>query len=161
MGLELAYVAIVFVDTTCFGCRDRPFVASCPFTEHARGVAIILENLGDDNVSSVVWFLSYNVVVAVVAIFYGACISPIFVVTPHVGVTCVLTRHEGGAGRCRNGAARVGLSETHALGGQAVEIGSGNVLLAVAAHVGISHVVAHNVDNVGALLCLHRSSSGN
>ena len=151
VGLELADVAIELVDAALVGRRVRAFVAARPFAKHTRGVAVVLENFGDNHVVGVVGLLAHAGVVRVCAVLHRAC--PILLVGAHMGVARVLSCHEAGARRSRNGAARIGLREAHALVGQAVNVGSGYQTLAIATEVTITHVVTHYIYNIGALLC--------
>ena len=48
----------------------------------------------------------------------------------------------------------IGLSEAHTLGSHAIDVGCEDVGLSIAAQIAIAHVVAHDVDDVGALLCM-------
>ena len=132
MRLKLADVAIELIDTALIGGGNRTFITASPLTEHTRGVAIIFEDFGNDNVGGVVRFLSNKGVVGVVTILHGVVVGPIFFVASHVGVSRMLTRHETGARRSRNGATSVGLREAHSLLGKAIDIGSRNELLTVA-----------------------------
>ena len=80
--------------------------------------------------------------------------SPILLVTTHLGVTRVLTRHEASARGSTHGATGIGLGEAHTLLGHAVKVGRTDVLLPVTTHVRIAEVVTHDVDDVGFLLIL-------
>ena len=98
----------------------------------------------------VVRFLAHDGIVGVVAIADAA--APIFFVGPDMGVAGVLACHEGGARRGRHGAAGIRLGEAHPFGGKAVDVGRGDKLLAVASQVAITHVVAHDVKDIGPRL---------
>ena len=155
VGLELTDVAKVFVDAALVGRGDRRFVASGPFAEHAGGVAVGFEDFGQNLVVHVIGFLSGPSVleVGILAVEIGhALVAPIFFVATHVGVSAVLSGHECGARRCGDGATGIGLCETHAFGGHAIDARGGNVLLSVATEIAVAHVVTHDVDDVGALL---------
>ena len=155
VGLELTDVAKVFVDAALVGRGDGRFVASGPFAEHAGGVAVGFEDFGQNLVVHVIGFLSGPSVleVGILAVEIGhALVAPIFFVATHVGVSAVLSGHERGARRCGDGATGIGLRETHAFGGHAVDARGGNVLLSVATEIAVAHVVTHDVDDVGALL---------
>ena len=155
VGLELTDVAKVFVNAALVGRGDRRFVASGPFAEHAGGVAVGFEDFGQNLVVHVIGFLSGPSVleVGILAVEIGhALVAPIFFVATHVGVSAVLSGHECGARRCGDGATGIGLCETHAFGGHAVDARGGNVLLSVATEIAVAHVVTHDVDDVGALL---------
>ncbi len=155
VGLELTDVAKVFVDAALVGRGDGRFVASGPFAEHAGGVAVGFEDFGQNLVVHVIGFLSGPSVleVGILAVEIGhALVAPIFFVATHVGVSAVLSGHECGARRCGDGATGIGLRETHAFGGHAVDTRGRNVLLSVATEIAVAHVVTHDVDDVGALL---------
>ena len=98
MRLKLADVAIKLIDAAFIGRRNRTFIAASPLTEHSRGVAIVFENFGNDDVGGVVRFLTNKGIVGVVTILHGVVVGPIFLVASHVGVSRMLTRHETGAG---------------------------------------------------------------
>ena len=98
MRLKLADVAIKLIDAAFIGRRNRTFIAASPLTEHTRGVAIVFEDFGNDNVGGVVRFLTNKGIVGVVTILHGVVVGPIFFVASHVGVSRMLTRHETGAG---------------------------------------------------------------
>ena len=155
VGLELTDVAKVFVDAALVGRGDGRFVASGPFAEHAGGVAVGFEDFGQNLVVHVIGFLSGPSVlkVGILAVEIGhALVAPIFFVATHVGVSAVLSGHECGARRCGDGATGIGLRETHAFGGHAVDARGRDVLLSVATEIAVAHVVTHDVDDVGALL---------
>lgn len=152
MCLELTEIAVVFVDAAGVGCRRASLVASGPLAEHSGGIARVVEYLGDDDVGGVVRLLSDNRIVYVVAVaVVEVGLVPVLLVASHMGVARVLAGHEGGARRCRHRRAGVGLREAYALCGEAVDARRGDELLAVAAEVAVAHVVAHDVENVGAL----------
>jgi len=155
VGLELTDVAKVFVDAALVGRGDGRFVASGPFAEHAGGVAVGFEDFGQNLVVHVIGFLSGPSVlkVGILAVEIGhALIAPIFFVATHVGVSAVLSGHERSTRRCGNRATGIGLRETHAFGGHAVDARGRDVLLSVATEIAVAHVVTHDVDDVGALL---------
>ena len=151
---ELANVAKVLVDASLVGGRDRRLVASRPFSEHTGGVAVGFEDFGEDLVIHVIRFLPRPAVfkIGVLPIEIGnVLVAPILFVAAHVGVSAVLPGHERCARGGGDGAAGVGLGETHALGGHAVEVGGGDILLAVATEIAVAHIVTHDIDDVGAL----------
>ena len=155
VGLELTDVSKVLVDAALVGRGDGRFVASGPFAEHAGGVAVGFEDFGQNLVVHVIGFLSGPSVlkVGILAVEIGhALVAPIFFVATHVGVSAVLSGHECGARRCGDGATGIGLRETHAFGGHAVDARGRDVLLSVATEIAVAHVVTHDVDDVGALL---------
>ena len=128
-------------------------IARRPLAEHARLVAGFLEQLGDDLVGVLIGFLSNDIIVGVLP----ECVLPkaslpILAVAPDMDVARVLAGHEAGTRRSADGTAGIGLCEAHALCCHAVEVGGGDELLPVAAKVAISHVVAHDIDDVGALV---------
>ena len=150
VGLELADIAVELINAATVGRGGGAFVATGPFAKHTGGVAVVAEDFGQDDVGGVVRFLAHDGIVGVVAIADAA--APIFLVGPDVGVTGVLACHEGGTRRCRHGAAGIRLGEAHPFGGEAVDVGRGDKLLAVASEVAITHVVAHDVKDIGPRL---------
>ena len=116
VGLELTDVAKVFVDAALVGRGDRRFVASGPFAEHAGGVAVGFEDFGENLVIHVIGFLSgpsfFEVGVLSIEIGNGL-VAPILFVAAHMGVSTVLSGHEGCAGGSRHGATGIGLGEAH------------------------------------------------
>ena len=54
VGLELAEIAVIFVDATLFRGGVGAFIAAGPFSEHAGCVTFGLEDFRDDYVVSVV-----------------------------------------------------------------------------------------------------------
>ena len=97
VGLELADVAIELIDAALVGRGGRTLVAARPLAEHARSVALLLEDFGNDDVVHVVRLLSHHGVVGVAAVHHGAGVAPIFFIAANVGVACVLPGHERGA----------------------------------------------------------------
>ena len=95
--LELADVAVELIDAALVGRGGRALVAAGPFAEHARGVALLLEDFGNDDVVHVVRLLPHHGVVGVAAVHHGAGVAPIFLIAAHVGVAGVLPGHERGA----------------------------------------------------------------
>ena len=61
----------------------------------------------------------------------------------------VLARHERAARRGAHGIACVDLREAHTVGGDAVDVGSLNALLTVAAEVTVAEVVGEYENDVG------------
>ena len=155
MSFKLADVAIIFVDAALVGRRSRTLITACPFAKHPRGVAIGFEDFGQNLVVHIIGFLSCPALckVSVFAIKIRHILSaPVFLVAAHVGVSAVLSSHEGGTRGSRHWTSGISLCEAHAFGCHAVEIGGSDVLLTIASQVAIAHVVAHDVDDVGTLL---------
>ena len=98
----------------------------------------------------VVGFLSDDGVVGVVAVEVAS--RPVLLVAAHMGMSGVLARHEARPGRCRHGTSGIGLCEAHAFASHAVDVRCGDVALSVAGQVAVSHIVAHDVDDVRAFV---------
>jgi len=75
-------------------------------------------------------------------------------------VAGVLAGHEAASGGGADGGAGVALIELHAFGGEAVEAGGEDLLLAVAAEVGVAKVIGEDEDDVGLGLSSGRRQSG-
>ena len=71
-----------------------------------------------------------------------------------MGVSAVLSGHEGCAGGSRHWATGIGLGKAHPFGGHAVDVRGGDILLAVATEIAVAHIVTHDIDDVGSLLGL-------
>ena len=151
----MANVAIELIDSALVGGGDRRLVAARPLTEHTDGVAVGFKDFGENLVIHIIGFLSgpsfFEVGILTVEIGDGL-VAPILFVAAHVGVSAVLSGHERGARGGRHWATGIGLGEAHAFGGHAVEMGGGDILLTVATEVAVAHIVAHDIDDVGALL---------
>ncbi len=101
MGLKLADISEIFVDTAFVGRRRGAFVATGPFAKHTCSIAVVAEDFGNDYVGCVVRLLTYYGEVGVLAIEIGLeFVAPVFAVAAHVGVAAVLPGHERGARRC-------------------------------------------------------------
>ena len=150
VSLELTDIAVVFVNTAFVRRGCGAFVAARPLSKHTGGVALALENFGDDDMVHVIGFLTDHGIVCITSV--GDLSAPVFFVAANVRVSRVLPGHEGGAGGSGDGTAGVGLGEAHALCGETVEMRGGDVLLPVAGKVTVAHVVAHDVKDVGAVL---------
>ena len=59
--------------------------------------------------------------------------------------------HEHAARRGADGRAGIGIGESHAVGGQAIEIRRFDLLLAVAAEVAVAEVIGQDEDDIGLL----------
>lgn len=152
---ELANVAEILVDASFVGGGSRRFVTARPLAEHTGGVAVGLEDFGENLVIHVIGFLSgpsfFEVGVLPIEILDGL-VAPILFVAAHVGMAAVLSGHEGCAGGSRHGATGIGLGEAHAFGGHAVDVGGGDILLTVATEIAVAHIITHDIDDVGSLL---------
>ena len=154
MRLELADVAVELVHAALVRRRGRSFVAASPLAEHACGVAVVFQHLGQYLVLRVVRFLTHHGEVYVVAVHHSAVVRPVFAVAAHVSVTRVLTRHYRSTRGRRHRRAGVSLREAHTLLSHAVDVGRTDIGLSVAGEVAVAHVVAQYKYNVG-LLRLH------
>ncbi len=105
-----------------------------PLADHVGAVAGGLECLGDREAAPVE--------VAAIAVEHA-----IFHHVADAGLVRVEAGEERGAGRAAAGRV-VELGEAHAAAGQAVEVGRFD-FAAVAAEIGVAHVVRHNEDDVG------------
>ena len=150
VGLELAHETIVLIDASLVGCRDRAFVASRPLTKHTRGIAIVLHNLGKDDMGCIIRFLTCLYGVFVIAILHAT--NAIFLIATHPGMSGMLTRHERRTRWGTDRATRIGLSEAHALTCHTVEVRGMNTLLSIAADIGIAQVIAHDIDDIRAIV---------
>ena len=152
---ELTNVAEILVDTSLVGGGCRRLVTARPLTEHTGGVAVGLEDFGENLMIHVIGFLTgpsfFEVGVLPIEILDGL-VAPILFVAAHMGVSAVLSGHEGCAGGSRHGATGIGLGEAHAFGGHAVDVGGGDILLTVATEIAVAHIVTHDIDDVGSLL---------
>ena len=149
MGLELAYVAVEFVYPPFVGSRHRAFVSSGPLAEHAGSVAVIFHYFREDDMSGVIWVLSYYGVFIVVAIFHHRHIAPIFLIAPYLTVSRVLSGHKRSARWSADRASRISLCKAHAFGCHIVDMRSTDVFLAIATQITIPHVVTHYIYDIG------------
>jgi len=141
--LELTDVAEELVHAALVGGGGAAFVAAGPLAEHPRPVAFSLEDFRQDDVRGGIGLLSDDGVVLILAVQHTSL--SVLLVAAHVEVSRVLSRHQRGTGGGGDGAAGVGGRHSHALGGQPVDVGSAEVLLAVAREVAISHVITHYI----------------
>ena len=95
VGLELADVAVEFIYATLVGSRGRTFVSACPFSEDTGAVTLVLQHLRKNLMLRVVRFLTHNGKVLIYSILYHWHVSPVFIVASYVGMTGMLTRHDG------------------------------------------------------------------
>ena len=146
--LELADVAVELVDAPLLGCRDRTFVAARPLAEHAGGVALVLQNLGQDDMAGVIRMLAHDTVVTVLAVHHDGSVPPVLLVAPHLAMAGMLAGHEAGTRRGADRTAGVGLREPHPFLRHTVDVGRMDIGLSVTAQVAITHVVAHDINNV-------------
>ena len=157
MSFELTDVAIELIDTTLLRRRNTAFIASCPLAELGCGVAVLLHDFGEDDMSRIKGMLTHNGKVLVPIIEDLA--RTVFLVATNLAMACVLTRHEGSTRGGRDGTASIGLHELHALRSQAVDVGRGDVLLSITSQVAPPHVIAQDEDNVGAHIALRPGMS--
>ena len=151
--LELTDIAIVFIYATLVGCTGRTFITTGPLTEHTGGVAFLLHYLGNDDVVRGIRLLPHTCIVCVLAVCNAAGPWPILLVASHMCVAGVLTCHERGTRRRRDGTAGISLSETHSLGSHTVEVGSSNQLLTIATQIAPTHVITHYIYYIRLALC--------
>lgn len=123
VGLKLANETIVFVNAALVGRGHRTLVAAGPLAEHTGGIAVVFEDFRNDDVSGVIRFLSHHGEIGVVAIFHHVVVSPILLVATNMRVARMLARHKRCTRRGRHRTARIGLRESHTLGGEAVNVG--------------------------------------
>ena len=95
VGLELADVAVEFIYATLVGSRGRTFVSACPLAEDSGAITFVLQHLRKNLMLRVVRFLTHNRKVLVYSILHHWHVSPVFLVASYVGMTGMLTRHDG------------------------------------------------------------------
>ena len=128
------------------GSPDGAEVAQAPFADGGRGVALLLEHLGDGHFRVGDRLLAGELQ-AVSLLYLGRQIVGAAVVAD-VGVPGMLARHQHTSRRCTDGIATVVLREPHPFGGQSVDMRRLDLLLPVAAQFGIAQVVGQDVDDV-------------
>ena len=120
-------------------------VAQVPFAEHAGGVAGFLQRVGDRDLierqCGDVIDGPQRAALPVEAIDAADGVD--------AGARAVLAAHQRGARRLAVRAAGVAARESHALGGQAVDVRRFVVLAAEAGDVGVAQVVGQDEDDVG------------
>ena len=149
MSLKLADIAIEFVHATLVGSRNRTLISASPFPEYTGSVSFVLHDFGQNLMLRVVRFLSYDRILLVVAIFYHWHTSPVFLVSTHMCMSRMLTRHDGSSRRSRDGRTGISLGESHSLLCHPVYIRRVDIRLTVASQIAISHVVTQYEENVG------------
>jgi hypothetical protein len=85
--------------------------------------------------------------------YIGGLEKHVVPVSADAAMADVLNRHERASRGGAHGIACVDLREAHAVGGDAVDVGSLNALLAVAAEVTIAEVVGEYEYDVGLTVC--------
>ena len=60
VGLELTDISVVFVNAAFVGSRFRTFISSGPFAEHAGGISVALEYLGNDDMVRIIRMLAHS-----------------------------------------------------------------------------------------------------
>ena len=95
VGLELANVAIEFIYATLIRSRSRTLVASSPLTKHSCTIAFVFEHLWQYLMLWVVRFLTNYRILFVFSILHHWHSAPIFFVASNVGMTSMLTCHDG------------------------------------------------------------------
>src|SRR6266446_8562311 len=116
MRFVMAQVTEPFIEALLIGSAGSACQTEAPFADDSIGISSPLQEVSHGPVLR----LERNVTIAADA-----------------SVASVQPGHEGGAGRGADRAARIALSEAHAFGGQAVNVGSFDPRLAVAAEVAI------------------------
>ena len=133
VGLALVEVAEEFVEALI--CGDSVGLAGeaeAPLAEEAGGVAGLVKNFGDGDV-----VLEQAFAVTLVGVAADA------------GVAGVEPLHEAGPRRRADRVAGVGVGEAHALAGEAVDVRSEDLFLAVAAKVAPAEIIGEDEDDVG------------
>ena len=95
MCLELTDVAVEFIYATLVRSRGRTFVSACPLAEDSGAITLVLQHLRKNLMLRVVRFLTYNRKVLIYSILHHRHVSPVFLVPSYVGMTGMLTRHDG------------------------------------------------------------------
>ena len=96
MSLKLTDIAIKLVHSPLVRRGTRALIAASPLAEHACAIAIVLHNLGKDNVGAVIRLLTDHGIISIVSIFDRCCLGPVLSVATDPGVTRVLARHQAG-----------------------------------------------------------------
>ena len=143
MSLELAHETVILIYSPLVGSRLRTLIATGPLAKHACRVAVVAHDLGQDDMGGVVGFLTGLYGVLIVAIESAA--YAVFPVATYLGVSCVLSGHEGRTRGSADRASGIGLGKAYALGSHAVEVGCADILLSITAYIGITKVVAHYI----------------
>ena len=146
MCLKLTDVAIELVDATFVGRRRTSLIATCPLSEKPRGVSVVAHDFWQDDMGSVVRFLTNDGIVVTLAV--ADLPQPMLAVASHEGMTGVLTRHQRSPRRSGDRTAGIGRREAHSLGSKAVDVGCTDVSLSVASQVAPPHVVTHYIYNI-------------
>ena len=177
MCLELADVAIVAIHATLVRQRGTAalsalggigiaigiqqvgigilavIVTTCPLAKHTSVISSLLHHLGDNLMAHEIRFLTNESIVGIVSeSILFQCTSPILSITTHMCMASMLTSHERSTRRCTHRTASISLSEAHAFLCHTVKIGSLYQLLTIASEVAISHIIAHDEDDIGAIL---------
>ena len=92
MRLKLTHEAVIFVDATLVGSRDRAFVASSPLAKHTRSVAIVLHDFRENDMGGIVRLLSCLYGVLIVAIHHAT--DAVLLIATHPSMSSVLTCHK-------------------------------------------------------------------
>ena len=135
VGFALAVVAVEHVESHVVGFTARTGVTHAPFAETTGHIAVLLEQVSQGLHVWVEGFLTFGLNL---------------LVAPNLGVAGVLTGHQRGSRRSAHGRAGVELGEGHALIDEPVQVGGRNHLLAISLDVAVSHVVAKQIDDIGA-----------
>ena len=135
VGFALAVVAIEHVEPHVVGFTSRTGITHAPFAETAGHIAVLLEQLSNRFYIGVEGFLTFGLNL---------------LVAPDLGVAGVLAGHQRGSRRSTHGRAGIELGEGHTLADEPVQVGGRDHLLAIGLDVTVSHVVAKQVDDVGA-----------
>ena len=126
-------------------------ISSCPLAKHTSVVASFLHQFGDNLMVHQVGFLTNDAIVGIAAkSILLQCPVPILPVAAHMGVPGMLPGHERSTRRRTDRTSGIGLSEAHTFLCHTVKIRSLYQLLAIATKVAITHIIAHDEDDVGA-----------
>ena len=159
MRLILAYIAIVFINATLIGSRDRAFISTCPLTEHAGSITIVLHDFGQDDMCRIIRMLPHPTELLVHPHINHRHIAPILLVATHLGMSRVLTGHERSTRRSTHRTTSVCLCKSHPLAGHTVQVRSVDVLLAIASQIIIPQIITHDVNDIRFLFFLLATTS--
>ena len=161
MSLELADIPVELIHPTLVGSRYRALIPSGPFSEHTGGISVLLHDLRQDNMVGIIRLLTHYRPVLILTIIHYRGILPVFTVASHMSVARMLSCHQGSARRSADRTAGIGLGETHSFLSHPVQIRSLDVFLTIASQIAVSHVIAHNDENIRFfILCRIRGNSG-